>query len=147
MSTVPIGPYATAQRRLSAQQYRVLIGTVAVLTAGFLLHFYAPAALHLPGCPIYELTGLYCPGCGTTRAIHHLLNLEFATAFRCNPMFVVFMPFLIAWFGTRALRTFNLWRWPVFDVSIRTGWVLTGLMTAWGIVRNLPYPWFAIPPQ
>jgi hypothetical protein len=134
-------------RQWSAQQYRVVIGSVAVLTVGILLHFYAPAALHLPGCPIHEWTGFYCPGCGTTRAIHHLLNLEFTTAFRCNPMFVVFVPFLIGWFGTRALKTLHLWRWPVFNVSIRAGYVLAALMSVWGIVRNLPYPWFVIPLQ
>ena len=27
-----------------------------------------------PRCPFYVLTGYKCPGCGTLRAIHHILN-------------------------------------------------------------------------
>lgn len=45
------------------------------------------------------LTGYRCAGCGTQRAIHHLLNLEIATAFKMNPLFVLMLPLimLMAW--------------------------------------------------
>lgn len=36
-------------------------------------------------CPIYALTGLYCPGCGVTRMLLSLLRLDFALAWRYNP--------------------------------------------------------------
>ncbi len=39
------------------------------------------------GCPLYELTGLSCPLCGTTRAFLSLLRSDAALAFRCNPLF------------------------------------------------------------
>ena len=153
MSTATVGP---AKDHWSAEQYRIAIGAVAVLAGGVLLHFYAPAALHLPACPFHQLTGLYCPGCGSTRALHYLLNLDLATALRCNLMFVVFLPFLALWFGSRALRAFRLWRGPapapvfdlpVFDLSVTNSWLLAALMLAWGVVRNLPFAFFTIPPQ
>ena len=39
------------------------------------------------GCPLYELTGLTCPLCGTTRAFLWLLRGRPWIAFRCNPLF------------------------------------------------------------
>lgn len=35
-------------------------------------------------CPLHELTGLECPSCGLTRAVHALLDLDFARAARLN---------------------------------------------------------------
>ena len=31
-----------------------------------------------PKCMVYSATGLYCPGCGTQRALHHLLHARIA---------------------------------------------------------------------
>jgi len=48
---------------------------------------YDPAEAHFfPQCPLHALTGLYCPGCGTTRVFHHLLHGDPAGAFAMNPL-------------------------------------------------------------
>ncbi|MBQ6892319.1 MAG: DUF2752 domain-containing protein, partial [Clostridia bacterium] len=39
------------------------------------------------GCPLYELTGITCPLCGTTRAFIALLRGQVWLAFRCQPLF------------------------------------------------------------
>ena len=39
------------------------------------------------GCPLYELTGITCPLCGTTRAFRALLRGQPWLAFRCHPLF------------------------------------------------------------
>lgn len=39
------------------------------------------------GCPIYELFGILCPCCGTTRAWLAFLSLDFATAIQNNAFF------------------------------------------------------------
>lgn len=36
-------------------------------------------------CIFYKITGLYCPGCGITRLLFALVNLEFYEAFKYNP--------------------------------------------------------------
>lgn len=37
-------------------------------------------------CLFYEITGLYCPGCGSGRAALALLHGHFPEALRCNPL-------------------------------------------------------------
>ena len=37
-------------------------------------------------CPFYALTGLYCPGCGSGRAVYALLHGHPAASFRCQPL-------------------------------------------------------------
>jgi hypothetical protein len=46
-------------------------------------------------CPFYAVTGLACPGCGTTRGLHHLLHGDVITAFRFNPLMMVILPILL----------------------------------------------------
>lgn len=48
-----------------------------------------------PKCLFYSLTGLQCPGCGSQRAIHHLLNGEFAEALRYNALSVIAIPYIV----------------------------------------------------
>jgi hypothetical protein len=40
----------------------------------------------LPGCPFHRLTGIACPGCGTTRAVARLLRCDVAGGFAMNPL-------------------------------------------------------------
>lgn len=48
-----------------------------------------------PKCPFREITGLKCPGCGSQRAIHHLLNLDIFGAFWENMLLVISIPYII----------------------------------------------------
>ena len=48
-----------------------------------------------PPCLFRMLTGLTCPGCGSTRAMHQLLHGHFAAAFMLNPLFLLAIPFLL----------------------------------------------------
>jgi uncharacterized protein DUF2752 len=47
-----------------------------------------------PPCPFRVITGLTCPGCGSTRALHQLLHGHLTAAFALNPLFVIAIPFL-----------------------------------------------------
>ena len=57
------------------------------------LYFVNPADISgFPRCPFLVLTGYQCPGCGTLRGIHSLLNLRFHEAWNYNPAMVVAIP-------------------------------------------------------
>jgi hypothetical protein len=49
-----------------------------------------------PVCFFYKITGLYCPGCGTLRAIEASAAGDFWTAFLYNPfLFIAAIPFIL----------------------------------------------------
>jgi hypothetical protein len=45
---------------------------------------FNPNQYFFPRCPVYSLTGLYCPGCGSQRSLHAFLNLNIGDAFSSN---------------------------------------------------------------
>ena len=61
-----------------------IIGAVIMIKTG----------LYLP-CPFRSITGYLCPGCGATRMFLALLQLDFATAFHCNPLLIITLPLLL----------------------------------------------------
>jgi len=48
-----------------------------------------------PPCMFRLLTGLQCPGCGSTRAVHQIVHGHLATAFMLNPLLLLALPFLV----------------------------------------------------
>lgn len=46
-------------------------------------------------CGVYQVTGLYCPGCGGQRAFHYLLHGEIGKSLRYNALFIVSIPFFL----------------------------------------------------
>lgn len=48
-----------------------------------------------PKCGFYVLTGYRCPGCGTQRALHHLLHGDIVGAFKLNALAFVAVPYIV----------------------------------------------------
>jgi len=85
----------------------------------------------LPPCPFHQLTGLWCPGCGGTRAFHQLVHGNFLAALHLNPVAISLLP-LAGYFVVRGEWTTvrPIWIWSLLSVVI-----------AFGILRNIPiYP-------
>lgn len=101
-------------------------------------YLFDPAQwMFLPRCPLHTLTGLYCPGCGSTRAMHQLAQGHLAAAFGLNPLAVCAIPLL----GYLALRDRAITLRPIWI------WVLAGMICAFGILRNIPaYPFTLLAP-
>ena len=99
-----------------------------------------PPRFLLP-CVFHELTGLYCPGCGNTRAAHALLHGDVAGALRQNAFSVIALPFLVyfvwrAWLGWVAPKL----RKPL-PIPIRQ-WHIVAVVTLFllfFVLRNLPF--------
>ncbi len=70
---------------------------IALAILGLVLLYFSVAGKSkiLPACVFKKITGLYCPGCGTTRAIYSLIHLDILTAVRCNILFLIYLPLLI----------------------------------------------------
>ena len=100
--------------------------SAAIAGAVILYRFDPTVARFYPHCLFHDLTGLQCPGCGTTRALHHLLHGDLAGAFRLNAFLFVAVPF--AGMATVSRRVV-MHRW--------TGWTVLVVTLTWWIVRNL----------
>jgi hypothetical protein len=89
-----------------------------------------------PTCPFLFITGAYCPGCGSLRAVHALAHGDVSTALARNPLTVAFVVVLaVMWVGW--------WRRSVTGRPRRVApaWVLwstLALVLAFWVLRNLP---------
>ena len=117
--------------RFTGQRFFTLTAISAAAAGLALLWRFDPAQLHVfPPCIFRAMTGLLCPGCGSTRALHHLLHGDAGGAFRLNPLLFALPPFMIASQSRR------------FITSRAVGWTALAVVVAWWIVRNTPlWPW------
>ena len=116
-------------------------GMLVLLAAGLmLLRIYNPATSTLfPPCPFHYLTGWYCPGCGSLRAIHQLLHGNVQAAWAMNPLSLLLFPFLAYGLAREAI---SYWRGrPLPQFAVPGAWIraLCALIVLFGIVRNLPF--------
>jgi hypothetical protein len=95
-----------------------------------------------PQCLLYNATGVYCAGCGATRAIHALLHGRVIEALHDNALFVAALPLLLYVAGSHALAAWRDNAWPQIPVDGRTlarrGIFIFLLMIAFMVLRNLP---------
>lgn len=73
----------------------ILLAAMLAISLFFIYMRFNPAeSSWFPKCPFLQLTGLKCPGCGSQRAIHSLLNLRILDAIKYNFMVVAAIPIL-----------------------------------------------------
>ena len=63
-----------------------------------MLFFVDPEQMWMPKCPFHLLTGYDCPGCGTGRALYHILHGKIASGIAYNPILVVALPYIFLLF-------------------------------------------------
>lgn len=113
------------------------IGGILLLGVLVVYALLDPArSMLFPKCPFYVLTSLKCPGCGSQRAIHALLNGDVAAAFFYNAFLVLSIPLVLVLGYAELTRKkhprfyFTLHR-PVFI------WSLALWVVLWWVLRNL----------
>ncbi len=95
----------------------------------------------LPPCLFYQFTGLYCTGCGITRALHLILNGHFYAGFRMNPLAVISLPFLVVLLVVVLLR---LWKdRPLPNMPLWVPWAALAVIVLFMVARNLPWEPFS----
>ena len=92
-----------------------------------------------PGCAFYNLTGIYCPGCGLGRATVALLHLNIPLAFRNNPVMVLLLPVLFYYFLKQYIAfVFDKDLLPFFEITTPMAVVLAVVIVLFWILRNIP---------
>jgi hypothetical protein len=128
---------------LRARRRLLLLAALAVPAGLLLLYRVAPTEdSFYPRCLFHRLTGLHCPGCGTTRCLHALLHGQLRQAAGYNALALLALPFLLyaaARYALAALRGTPPRRRPL------TRWayyLLFAAVLAFWVLRNLPFPPF-----
>lgn len=98
--------------------------------------FVRLSGLSIP-CPFHAVTGLLCPGCGVTRMCLALLRLDFAAAWRANPVLLLLLPVLAALLLRQAVRYVKTGRSTLSRGESALVWGMAAVLLLWGIARNL----------
>jgi hypothetical protein len=115
-------PFAAAGAALAATTY---VGLVDPNQSG-----------HYPTCPFLFITGYYCPGCGSLRAVHALTHGDLRAAVGLNVLTVAGIVIATVVWGQWVLRQ---WRGQP-RTRVAPGWSLylaLGVVVVFWIVRNL----------
>jgi hypothetical protein len=126
-----------------------VVGGASLAAAGFatLFLFDPSTSAFYPPCPFHALTGLYCPGCGTTRAAHELLHGDLAAAFGLNPLMVLALPYLGYSAATYAIPGLGGRPLKGFLASPRFAWLVLRFVLLFWLLRNIPlYPFSLLAP-
>ena len=131
----PAGQHSALRSR-APLAWPALVGVVAIGAVGYV----AAHNPHIPGatfvCPLYAATGLYCPGCGGTRAVYDLSHGDVAGAFAMHPLLVLLIPLVITLWVRWAARAggVRLREWP-FPMWL--AYALPAVLVAFTVLRNV----------
>lgn len=93
---------------------------------------------HYPTCPFYALTGDFCPGCGSLRAMHALTRGDVAGAAGLNVLALASLPVLAVVWLRWTRRTWVGAPRPQ-PVPAAWLWAMAVGVVVFGLVRNLPF--------
>jgi len=128
----------------------LLVFLIVLLTTSFiaLFYFWNPANnIIFPKCLFYSATNLYCPGCGSQRAIHQLLHGNLLTGLKFNYL-IGFLVVVLAYqcYVFVAIRYFHRTIKNLLHKPIATKLILVVVILFW-VFRNIPsYPFHLLAP-
>jgi hypothetical protein len=125
-----------AVRASPAGPLAVLAATVAAVAVVATLDPEQPG--HYPTCPFRSVTGWWCPGCGSLRALHALTHGDVATAVDRNVLTVLAVPALIVAWAAWLRRSLTGRPRGSRAVPVAAIWALLGVVVAFWVLRNLP---------
>ena len=114
----------------------------AAIISGVLLFYFlfdARKITWLPQCPFHLLTGFYCPGCGSQRALSSMLHGEFLQALQFNILMIASLPLLVysatVTIINKTTRYHIIQKFVYSSLFVRV--VLLVILSFW-LLRNLP---------
>ncbi|MCR5662349.1 MAG: DUF2752 domain-containing protein [bacterium] len=119
------------------------------LAAASVLYFFPPSqTAWYPKCPSWMLFGIYCPGCGTARALGCLVHGDIVGACRMNIVITLMSP-ILAWCLWEALRNIAEGRpFSALFENTRFWQVFLWGFVLFGVLRNIPvYPFTLLAPH
>ncbi len=118
--------------------HRVLVIAVPLLSLAALCVIAAAVLSNfsLLPCPCYTLFHIYCPGCGSTRAVTALMRGDILLALRQNAAVIVMIILALMFYIELVLKVFGKsFRFPLIH-NEKFYFVLLGLWLVYAVLRN-----------
>ena len=118
-----------------------ILAAAAFFAAAALLYLYFTGEGEGAGipCMFHQLTGLYCSGCGASRALRSILHLDFYQALRYNAIFTICVPLLAVYFSALGISYIRFGKDRISGkISMLPVWIIIAAAILYGILRNIP---------
>lgn len=113
---------------------------VGVIGLGIFYFFINPQeANFLPECPLHATTGFYCPGCGSQRATHQLLNFNIFGVLQQNVLYLISLWILGYHLIITGINTIFKKQLYNYIYHPKTPLVILVFIIIFWILRNIPY--------
>lgn len=117
--------------------FKVVKPTAIVLAIGFtyiIIHKLTGFALF---CPYYQILHIYCPGCGVSRMLLHLMKLEFYEAFSSNCLLFCLLPIFTIAAARHVYLYIRYGKKGFSKLENVLCWIIVGLLLVFAVVRNI----------
>lgn len=115
----------------------LVVAGLVMLVLGFIYYALDPSTSDaFPRCSFLSLTGYKCPGCGSQRAVHALLNGDVAGAFRYNALLMIAVPWMGLCLFAESRRTRNPLLYARLNPELLMSLFLA-LTLSWWLLRNI----------
>lgn len=127
----------SVSRRFSRADRFTFLGLGAI--AAWLALGLLDAKVPMPKCAFRAWTGLYCPGCGGTRAARALLSGDLIGALRQNALLPLTLAVVVVALvrGVRSAREARPMSW---HIGGRAAQAAVLVVLGYAVLRNLPFP-------
>ncbi|MBT5288956.1 MAG: DUF2752 domain-containing protein [Flavobacterium sp.] len=113
------------------KKYKFIVGILVLLLVSLYYFFNPTVSNFFPKCPFHTITGLYCPGCGSQRAIHDLMHLNIFEAINHNALMFFAFTFGIGLYLYSKKKFSDLIYHP------KSPLIIFGIIFLFGVLRNL----------
>lgn len=134
-----IGSNLLRKRKFRAAAF---LFAVAAYSFTFLLMNPVDFPLKIP-CVLYEVTGLYCPGCGGNRGAYYILHGDILKGLKNNLLLLLFIPGFVFASINEIMLLFSGKQFAYPDFNHRVFYILVGIILLYWVLRNLPFEWFS----
>lgn len=110
------------------RELKILLFILPILL--IFIYFSVPTKGPILPCIFNKVTGLYCPGCGMTRAIHSILRFQFIQALQYNALSLAIPLFLITYCISKYKKMETISKYLLILMIV--------VSVSYGILRNIP---------